>query len=211
MPNSLWDTGRNAFLTGAINWTSDTIKVVLIDTTYTYSSAHQYLSDITSGARIATATVSGASASAGIANATSPITFTGVTNTNQLVCAAFYKDTGTASTSPLILYLDGKINITISLGATSATVTVDPLVAAIANSATLTRSSGSGPSTITLSGSGGGSASARTLTSSTSITTVTGDVYTAYTSGSQFPISAGLSSATINLNIDSGTNKLFKL
>jgi hypothetical protein len=211
MPNGLWDTGRNAFLTGGINWTSDTIKMVLLDTTYTYSAAHANLSDISAGARIATATIAGASASAGIANATSPITFSSVSNTNQLTQSAIYKDTGTASTSTLICYLDGRILITIAAGATSATVTVDPLVAAIANSATLTRVSGTGPSTITLSGGGGGAANARTLTSSTSITTVTGDVYSAPTSGSQFPISAGLSNATINVNIDSGVNKLFKL
>lgn len=203
--------GRQSFAQGAINWNSDTIKAVLVDTTYTFSASHANLSDVGSGARIATATLSGNTSTNGILNSNSPITWTGVTNSNQLTGFYIYKDTGTASTSTLIAWIDGLITVTIAAGATSATVTVDPLRGAISNSAVLTRTSGSGPSTITLSGSGGGAANARSLTSSTSITTVTGDTYTVATSGSNFPIASGLSSATINYNIDSGTNKLFKL
>lgn len=212
MPNQIMDGGgRQSFAQGAINWNSDTIKAVLVDTTYTFSASHANLSDVGSGARIATATLSGNTSTNGILNSNSPITWTGVTNSNQLTGFYIYKDTGTASTSTLIAWIDGLITVTIAAGATSATVTVDPLRGAISNSAVLTRTSGSGPSTITLSGSGGGAANARSLTSSTSITTVTGDTYTVATSGSNFPIASGLSSATINYNIDSGTNKLFKL
>jgi hypothetical protein len=212
MPNQIMDGGgRQAFCQAGINWNSDTIKAVLVDSTYTFNSAHANLSDVTSGARIATVTLAGNSSTNGILNCTSPITWTSVTNANQLPGFYIYKDTGTASTSTLICWIDGLIRVTIAAGATSATVTVDPLAAAIANSATLTRVSGTGPSTITLSGSGGGAVNARTLTASTSITTVTGDVYTAPTSGSNFPIVSGLSGATINYNVDSGTNKLFKI
>ena len=48
MANTLYDYGRQRFLEAQINWMSDTIKVLLVDTgTYTpNTSAHQYLSDI---------------------------------------------------------------------------------------------------------------------------------------------------------------------
>jgi hypothetical protein len=212
VPNLIQDTGRAAFCQAGINWNSDTIKAVIVDNTYTYSSAHQFLSDVTSGARIATTTLAGASSTSGILNATSPITWTSVTNANQLTGFWIYKDTGTASTSTLIAWIDGTIRITIAATSTTSTaITTDPLSAAIGNSAVLTRISGTGPSSVTLGASGGGAANARALTAASAQSMVQGDVYTAPTSGSNFPISAGLSSATINFNIDSGTNKIAKI
>lgn len=39
---------------GAFDWVNDDVRIVLVDTgTYTYSSAHDFLDDITAGARIA--------------------------------------------------------------------------------------------------------------------------------------------------------------
>lgn len=203
--------GRQQFAQAGINWNSDTIRAVLVDTTYTFSASHANLSDVAAGARIATALLSGKTSTNGILDCTSPITWTGVTNANNIQGFYLYKDTGTASTSTLIGWIDGLIRITIASTATSDTVTVDPLTAAIANSTVLTRISGTGPATITLSASGGGAINARTLTASSSISTVAGDVYTARTSGTNFPITAGLSSATVNYNVDTGTNKLFRI
>ena len=58
MANALYDKGRQGFLEGSIDWDTDTIKVVLIDTAdYTVNLAtHQYLSDIPAAARVATST-----------------------------------------------------------------------------------------------------------------------------------------------------------
>jgi hypothetical protein len=46
--NALYDKGREAFLSGSINWSADTIKVALVDTgTYTVNLAtHQFLSSL---------------------------------------------------------------------------------------------------------------------------------------------------------------------
>jgi hypothetical protein len=102
--NTLYDTGRNAFLTAGINWTSDTIKVALVDTgTYTFSQAHQYFSSIT-GVVGTPATLANKTAVAGVADA-DDVTFTSVTG-NTVEALVIYKDTGTASTSPLIAYID---------------------------------------------------------------------------------------------------------
>ena len=55
MANTLFDFARQRFLEAQINWMTDTIKVILVDTgAYTPQTAvHQYLSDIPTSARIA--------------------------------------------------------------------------------------------------------------------------------------------------------------
>lgn len=112
MANALYDKAREGFLNGDIDWTGDTIKVVLLDIAvenYEYAvdlAADQYLSDVPAQARIATATLTGKSATAGVADA-ADVTFSSVTN-NDRPCQALviYKDTGSEGTSPLIAYID---------------------------------------------------------------------------------------------------------
>ena len=55
MANTLFDYARQRFLEAQINWMTDTVKVILVDTgAYTPQTAvHQYLSDISASARIA--------------------------------------------------------------------------------------------------------------------------------------------------------------
>lgn len=129
MANALYDKSREAFLTGAISWTTDNIKAVLVDTgSYTVNLAsNQYLSDITAGARIATSgNLTGKTATAGVADA-DDITITSVVGAS-VEAIVLYKDTGSASTSPLIAYIDtatglpvtpngGDINVAFSNGA----------------------------------------------------------------------------------------------
>ena len=107
MANALYDKGREAFLTGGINWSGDSIKAVLVDTgAYTVNLAtHQFLSDIPAGARIATsANLSAKTVAAGVADAADSL-FTAVSGAS-VEAVVLYKDTGTAGTSPLIAYID---------------------------------------------------------------------------------------------------------
>ena len=55
MANALYDAGREAFLDGTISWSSDNIKVVLVDAAdYTVNLAtHTALSDIPAAGRVA--------------------------------------------------------------------------------------------------------------------------------------------------------------
>lgn len=108
MANALYDAGRNAFLQGSINWVSDDIRVILIDTgAYTVDLAvHDFLNDIPAPARIATggASLANKTAVAGVADA-DDFTFTGVSGTT-VEAIVIYKHTGVDATSPLIAYLD---------------------------------------------------------------------------------------------------------
>lgn len=128
MANALYDKGREKFLTGAISWSSDNIKAVLVDVAdYTVNIAtHEFLSDITGVGRVATSPNMGTkTTTAGVADA-ADFAFTAVTG-DPSEAIVFYKDTGSAATSPLISYHDtatglpvtpngGDINIQIDNG-----------------------------------------------------------------------------------------------
>ena len=107
MANALYDKGRQGFLEGSIDWDTDTIKVVLIDTAdYTVNLAtHQYLSDIPAAARVATSTaLSGKTVTNGVADA-ADLTLSAVSG-DPSEALVIYQDTGTEGTSRLIAYID---------------------------------------------------------------------------------------------------------
>ena len=107
MANGLYDKAREAFLSAGINWSADSLMVVLVDKTkYTVNLAtDQYLSSIISAARVATSTALAAkTVTAGVADA-GDVTFPAVTGAAS-GALVIYKSTGTDSTSPLIAYID---------------------------------------------------------------------------------------------------------
>lgn len=107
MANGLYDKGREGVLDGSISWPTDNIKAVLVDTgLYTANLAtHQNLSDIPSGARVATSgNLASKTSTGGVADA-ADVTFVAVTGAT-VEAIAIYKDTGTASTSRLLAYID---------------------------------------------------------------------------------------------------------
>lgn len=107
MANALYDKGREGFLDGSINWLTDAIKVMLVDTgAYTVNLAtHDMVDDIAAGAIVQrSAALSGKSATAGVANAAN-VTFSAVTGAS-VEALVIYKDTGADNTSRLIAYLD---------------------------------------------------------------------------------------------------------
>lgn len=126
MANTLYDKGRERFLTAAINWSSDTIKVYLIDTSsYTANfTTHEYLSDVGSGSRIAgPVTLTSKTTTGGAADA-ADITFSSVSGASIEVIL-IYKDTGTESTSPLIAYIDTATGLPITPNGGDIIVTWD--------------------------------------------------------------------------------------
>jgi hypothetical protein len=107
MASALYDKARKAFLDGGIAILTDNIKAVLVDSAdYTLDLAtHQYLSDIPAAGRVGTSgNLANKSSAAGVFDA-DDITVTGVSG-DQFEYIILYKDTGTASTSPLICCVD---------------------------------------------------------------------------------------------------------
>lgn len=104
----LYDKGREGFATAAINWASDDIRLIFVDTAdYTVDQAtHDYLDDVAGASRVATSSASLANktATSGICDADDH-TINSVSG-DQFEALIFYKHTGTEGTSRLIAYLD---------------------------------------------------------------------------------------------------------
>lgn len=139
MANALYPKFKEALLnqaagTAAINLSSDTnIKVALVNITgstnaYTYSSSHQYFNSVStnSAAVVSTnyATLTSRSVTNGVFDA-ADITFTSVTSTNVVGALVIFKDTGTASNSPLIAFLDTGSGLSITPNGGDITVAFD--------------------------------------------------------------------------------------
>ena len=79
MANALFNTAREGFLLGEIDWDTATIKVALVRG-YTFNAAHKFMSDITTAGGVVHATsaaLAGKSGTSGTADA-SDITFSSV-------------------------------------------------------------------------------------------------------------------------------------
>jgi hypothetical protein len=132
MANQLYDAGREGFLIGQLDWSTNTIRAVLVDTTkYTVSIAgHAWLSDISADARIAISSpFSTKTTTAGVANAAAA-TFTSVTGQT---CSALviYRDSGTASTSRLIAYITNAVGLPVTPNGGTITINWDTGVSKI--------------------------------------------------------------------------------
>jgi hypothetical protein len=107
MANALYDKGREGFLDGSIDWDTDDIRLVLVDTAdYTVNlGTHDFLDDVAGAARVAT---SGAFASktvtAGVADA-ADVTLSAVSG-DPCEAVIIYKHTGADATARLIAYID---------------------------------------------------------------------------------------------------------
>jgi len=126
MANSLFDYARQRFLEAQINWQTDTVKVILVDTgAYTPNLAvHQYLSDIGSSARIAGPVTLTSKATTGGAADAADVTFTAVSGAS-IEAIVIYIDTGTESTSPLIAFIDTATGLPITPNGGDIIVTWD--------------------------------------------------------------------------------------
>jgi len=107
MANALFDFGRESFLSGDVDWLVDNIKLVFVDHAddTPVPATDQYLSDITAPARVATSGNFGTkSATGGVADA-ADVTVSGVTG-DQFESIVIYQDTGVATTSILLAFID---------------------------------------------------------------------------------------------------------
>lgn len=110
----------------AVDLIDDNIKVVLVDhgVDTPLPATDQYLSDITAGARIATSgNLASKSIAGGVFDA-ADITITGVSGAT-VESIVIYKDTGTASTSPLIAFIDTATGIVLTPNGGDVTISWD--------------------------------------------------------------------------------------
>lgn len=106
MANTLYPKWKEAVLNGGTNVAlSGTVKVTLVDLAdYTYNAAHDFIDDVPSGARVATATLGTKTYTNGVFDAADS-TFTAVTG-DQSEALVIWIDTGVESTSRLVAFFD---------------------------------------------------------------------------------------------------------
>lgn len=108
MANAIYPNGKEHFANAEIDWVDDTITIYLVDLAdYTYSATHNTLVDLPAASRVASVNLASKTNADGLLDA-ADATFTAVTGdvSEALVIA---KNTGTESTSWLILFLDTSV------------------------------------------------------------------------------------------------------
>jgi hypothetical protein len=125
MANNLYTKGIEALMKAGINLETDTIKATLVDAAdYTVDlAAHDFINDVPAGARVATVTLASKAVAGGAFDA-ADATFPTVTG-DPSEALVIWKDTGTESTSPLIMYIDTATGLPVTPNGGDITVAWD--------------------------------------------------------------------------------------
>lgn len=105
MANAYYDSGRQAFLEGGIDWLTDSIEVVGVTSAYVFSAAHDFLSDVPAGDRVFTSGALGTKTSTGGTADAADETVSAVSG-SAVAALVVFKNTGVEGTSQLICYID---------------------------------------------------------------------------------------------------------
>ena len=104
MANRLYPKGAEKIL-GALDLTSVTVKAALLSDAYTYSAAHEFLSDVSASVLNTAQTLASKAVTGGVFDA-ADVVYTAVTSGANARYVALYHDTGVAGTSSLIFFVD---------------------------------------------------------------------------------------------------------
>ena len=104
MANRLYPKGAEKIL-GTLDLTAVTVKAALLSNAYTYSAAHEFLSDISASVLNTAQTLASKAVAGGVFDA-ADVVYTAVTAGANARYVALYHDTGTAGTSSLIFFVD---------------------------------------------------------------------------------------------------------
>lgn len=122
--SGVYDNYRKAALNDTVNLSTDTIKVILVNG-YAFSASHTYYSDVSASEVAGTGYTAGGQTLSGLAWTVNAAAHTCVvscanpswpSSTITATGAIVYKSTGTASTSPLISYIDFGGTVTSTAG-----------------------------------------------------------------------------------------------
>lgn len=104
MANRLYPKGAEKIL-GTLDLTAVTVKAALLSDAYTYSAAHEFLSDISASVLNTAQTLASKAVAGGVFDA-ADVVYTAVASGSTARYVALYHDTGTAGTSSLIFFVD---------------------------------------------------------------------------------------------------------
>ena len=130
MANAIYPKFKEAAHRGSVALATDVVKAILVDSSvYTYSAAHEFLSDVASV--IATsAAVTGKTLTDGQFNCSDPV-FTAVAAGGPHEYVIFFVDTGVAGTSELICFIDTATGLPVTPNGLDITVEIGTYVYAL--------------------------------------------------------------------------------
>lgn len=120
MANRFYPKGAEKFWRGQINWESDNIAVAIVSVSYTYSDAHEFLSD--AGTLVGTKQALANKTFAGGVFDADDADFGLLAPGSTAKALVLFKDTGNASTSPLLCYLDDVVGFPFTTNGGQVTV-----------------------------------------------------------------------------------------
>ena len=130
MANTSYPKGMEKLLSGQINVPTNTLKAALLPAAYTYSASHEFLSQL--GARVGTdQALTNTTVIDGVLDA-DDLDFGALPPGDNLKAIAIYKDTGNASTSPVLLYIDQATGLPMTTNGGAVTIPWDSGVKKIA-------------------------------------------------------------------------------
>lgn len=104
MTNRLYPKGAEKLL-GPLNLFSDTIKAALLSDAYTYSAAHEFLTDVSASVLSTAVTLTSKSLAGGVFDA-GDVDYATVAAGTTAKFVVLYHDTGVAGTSSLLFLVD---------------------------------------------------------------------------------------------------------
>lgn len=107
----VYPLAKQSFLSAGLNLTSLNLKVALLDSSYTYSSSHQYMSSISGEIQRGTTNLASKTVTNGVFDA-ADYTLTAVVTGHTITQFVIFYDTGTDATSNLIAHFDGFNSVT---------------------------------------------------------------------------------------------------
>jgi hypothetical protein len=124
MANRLYPLARQSFAEAQIDWTSDTIRIAALKSTYTYSATHQFVTDLGANIVARSADLSTKTDTSGVLNSDAALfaLLTGLT----VQYLAVFQWTGSDATSRLLYYIDTGINLPTIPNGLDVTVQPDP-------------------------------------------------------------------------------------
>jgi len=105
MANAVYPLAKEHFGLGEIAWVADTIRVAMLDSSYTYSAADEFFTAVSSAVVGTPVDLASKTVSLGVFDA-ADISFTTVPDAITVSYLVIYKWTGSAATSALICYID---------------------------------------------------------------------------------------------------------
>lgn len=210
---SIFDLAREGFLLSEIDFDTATIKASLVRGATINLATMKFMSDIAGagGSLVATQTLASKTGTAGVADAadlTFPTVGAGAAIERVILYQASAVGGGAdvaASAQRVILNYDGIVPVTCAANAASGatSIAIDPLMIPLASGSTVVF----GGVTATLTGLA--AAGARTLTVSATSGTIAAGVVGLSSGQGGFPITP--TGVDINVTLDNGSNKIFKL